>query len=131
LVEIAKTLEVPNEETLQLKDPKDFKYIGKNLKSVDVEAYTNGSAIFGLDKRLPNMKFAAIARCPVTFGTVKSFDKTETLKIAGVVDVIEIPRVERPFGALGGIAVIANNTWAAFKGRDALKIEWNFGDNEV
>ena len=131
LVEIAKTLEVPNEETLQLKDPKDFKYIGKNLKSVDVEAYTNGSAIFGLDKRLPNMKFAAIARCPVTFGTVKSFDKTETLKIAGVVDVIEIPRVKRPFGALGGIAVIANNTWAAFKGRDALKIEWNFGDNEV
>ena len=131
LVEIAKTLEVPNEETLQLKDPKDFKYIGKNLKSVDVEAYTNGSAIFGLDKRLPDMKFAAIARCPVTFGTVKSFDKTETLKIAGVVDVIEIPRVERPFGALGGIAVIANNTWAAFKGRDALKIEWNFGDNEV
>ena len=131
LVEIAKTLEVPNEETLQLKDPKDFKYIGKNLKSVDVESYTNGSAIFGLDKRLPDMKFAAIARCPVTFGTVKSFDKTETLKIAGVVDVIEIPRVERPFGALGGIAVIANNTWAAFKGRDALKIEWNFGDNEV
>jgi len=131
LVEIAKTLEVPNEETLQLKDPKDFKYIGKNLKSVDVEAYTNGSAVFGLDKRLPNMKFAAIARCPVTFGTVKSFDKTETLKIAGVVDVIEIPRVERPFGALGGIAVVANNTWAAFKGRDALKIEWDFGDNKV
>jgi isoquinoline 1-oxidoreductase beta subunit len=131
LVEIAKTLEVPNEDTLQLKNPKDFKYIGKNLKSIDIEAYTNGSAIFGLDKRLPTMKFAAIARCPVTFGSVKSFDKTEALKIAGVVDVIEIPRIERPFGNLGGVAVIATNTWAAFKGKQALKIEWDFGDNKV
>jgi len=130
LVEIAKTLEIPSEETLQLKDPKDFKYIGKHLKSVDVDDFVKGSAVFGLDKRLPNMKFAAIARCPVTFGTVKSFDKTATLKIQGVLDVIEIPRIERPFGALGGIAVVATNTWAAFKGRDALEIEWDFGDNQ-
>jgi len=131
LVEIAKTLEVPDEDSLTLKDPKDFKYIGKNLKSIDVKDYVNGTAVFGLDKRLPNMKFAAIARCPVTFGTVKSFDKTETLKIKGVIDVIEIPRIRRPFGALGGVAVIANNTWAAFKGKEALKIEWDFGDNKV
>lgn len=128
LVEVAKTLEVPTE--IKLKDPKDFKYIGKELKSIDVDEYVSGSAIFGLDKRLPNMKFAAIARCPVTFGTVKSFDKTETLKINGVLDVIEIPRIERPFGSLGGIAVVATNTWAAFKGRDALKIEWHFGNNK-
>jgi len=130
LVEIAKTLEIPSAGNLQLKDPKDFKYIGKNLKSVDVDDFVKGSAVFGLDKRLPNMKFAAIARCPVTFGTVKSFDKTATLKIQGVLDVIEIPRIERPFGALGGIAVVATNTWAAFKGRDALEIEWDFGDNQ-
>lgn len=131
LVEIAKTLDIPYEKSLQLKDPKDFKYIGKHLKSVDVENFVKGSAVFGLDKRLPNMKFAAIARCPVTFGTVKSFDKTATLKIQGVLDVIEIPRIERPFGALGGIAVVATNTWAAFKGRDTLEIEWDFGDNQV
>ena len=128
LVEIAKTLEIPTD--VQLKNPKDFKYIGKYLRSVDAEEYSNGSAIFGLDKRIPNMKFAAIARCPVTFGTVKSFDKSEALKIPGVEDVIEIPRIERPFGALGGIAVIASNTWAAFKGKEALKIQWNYGDNE-
>ena len=128
LVEIAKTLEVPTE--VPLKDPKDFKYIGKELKSIDVDDYVSGNAIFGLDKRLPNMKFAAIARCPVTFGKVKSFDKNETLKIKGVLDVIEISRIERPFGALGGIAVVATNTWAAFKGRDALKIEWDFGSNK-
>ncbi len=129
LVETAKSLEIPTNITY--KNPTDFKYIGKHLKGVDVEEYINGSAIFGLDKRLPNMKFVAIARCPVTFGTVKSFDKTEALKIPGVEAVIEIPRIEKPFGALGGIAVIASNTWAAFKGKEALKIEWNNGANEV
>ena len=129
LVETAKSLEIPTNITY--KNPTDFKYIGKHLKGVDVEEYINGSAIFGLDKRLPNMKFVAIARCPVTFGTVKSFDKTEAMKIPGVEAVIEIPRIEKPFGALGGIAVIASNTWAAFKGKEALKIEWNNGANEV
>lgn len=128
LVETAKTLEIPTD--VQLKNPKDFKYIGKHLRSVDAEKYSNGSAVFGLDKRIPNMKFVAIQRCPVTFGTVKSFDKTEALKIAGVEDIIEIPRIEKPFGALGGVAVIATNTWAAFKGKEALKIEWNYGDNK-
>ena len=129
LVEIAKTLEVPTE--VSLKDPKDFKYIGSDLKSIDAEKYVNGSAIYGFDIRLANMKFAAVQRCPVAFGTVKSFNKIEALKIAGVIDVIEIPKIDRPFGALGGVAVIADNTWAAFKGKKALKIEWDFGDNKV
>jgi len=127
LVEIAKTIEAPKD--IILKDPKDFKYIGKNLKSIDVEKYVTGSAIFGLDFRLPNMKFAAIARCPVTFGTVKSFDKTEAMKIPGVEAVFEIERIKTPFGALGGVAVVASNTWAAFKGKEALIIEWDNGKN--
>ena len=128
LVEVAKTLEVPTD--VKLKSPEEFKYIGKTLPSIDVDNYANGSAVFGLDKRLPNMKFVAIKRCPVTFGAVKSFDKTEALKINGVVDVIEIPRIIKPFGALGGVAVIATNTWAAFKGKDALKVEWDYGQNK-
>ena len=127
LVEIAKTIQTPT--NLVFKDPKEYKYIGKNLKSIDVEKYTNGSAVFGLDFKLPKMKYAAIARCPVTFGTVKSFDKTEALKIKGVEAVIEIPRINRPFGALGGVAVIASNTWAAFKGKEVLSIEWDYGPN--
>ena len=121
--------EVPTKAPL--KNPKDFKYIGKNLKSVDVNDFTNGSAIFGIDKRLPNMKFVAIERCPVTFGTVKSFDKKAAMKIRGVIDVIEIPRIAKPFGPLGGVAVIATNTWAAFQGKKALEIEWNYGNNEI
>jgi isoquinoline 1-oxidoreductase beta subunit len=127
LVEMAKTIEAPSE--VILKDPKNFKYIGKNLPSVDVENLSNGSAVFGLDMRVPDMKFVAIKRCPVAFGTVKSFDKTDALKIKGVVDVVEIPMLRRPFGTLGGVAVVATNTWAAFQGRDALKIEWNYGEN--
>jgi isoquinoline 1-oxidoreductase beta subunit len=127
LVEIAKTLEVPTD--FKLKDRKDFKYIGSYLKGVDVTEYANGSAQFGADKRLPNMKFVAIERCPVTFGTVKSFDASNAEKIQGVETVFEIPRVAKPFGALGGVAVVASNTWAAFKGKEALTIEWNNGDN--
>jgi len=128
LVDTVQTLPVPT--TISYKNPKDFKYIGKNLKSIDIKNFVNGSAIYGIDKRLPNMKFVAIARCPVTFGTVKSFDKTAALKIRGVLNVIELPKIERPFGPLGGVAVIASNTWAAFKGREALEIKWNYGKNE-
>jgi len=128
LVDLVKTVPVPT--TIILKNPKDFKYIGKNLKSIDVKDFVNGNAIFGIDKRLPNMKIVAIARCPVTFGTVKSFNKTAAMKIRGVENVIEIPRLEKPFGPLGGVAVIASNTWAAFKGKEALEIQWNYGKNE-
>ncbi|RKR12190.1 isoquinoline 1-oxidoreductase beta subunit [Maribacter vaceletii] len=127
LVEIAKEISIP--ENVILKDPKDFKFIGKKLPSIDVENLSNGSAVFGLDKRVPNMKFAAIKRCSVAFGTVKSVDKTEALKINGVLDVVEVPMLIKAFGPLGGVAVIATNTWAAFKGRDALKIEWNYSKN--
>ena len=129
LVEIAKTIAVPAE--VQLKNPKDFKYIGKYLPSKDVKILTNGSAIFGLDARLEGMKFSAIKRCPVAFGKVVSFDKTAALQVAGVIDVIEIPMIIKPFGPLGGIAVVATNTWAAFKGRDALKVEWDLGTNKT
>lgn len=127
LVETAKTLEIPT--VITYKNPKDFKYIGKTLKSIDVADFAKGSAIFGLDKRLANMKFVAIARCPVTFGTVKSFNKTAAMKIRGVEAVIEIPKIEKPFGPLGGVAVIATNTWAAFQGKKALEIEWDYGKN--
>lgn len=127
LVEIAKTLEVPKNSTLKNSDK--FKYIGSELKSIDVEDFVTGKAVFGLDKRIPNMKFAAIARCPVTFGTVKSFEENKAKEINGVENIIEIPRVKKPFGALGGVAVIANNSWSAFQGKKALKIEWNFGEN--
>ena len=134
LVEEAAKIAIPNTENIKLKETKDFKYIGKTLKSVDLKDFTNGTAIYGIDKRIPNMKFAAIARCPVTFGTVKSFDKSDAETVVGVEKVIKIDRMIPPtgqfFGMLGGVAVIANNTWAAFQGKLNLNIEWDLGENK-
>lgn len=128
LVTEASKVAIP--ENPPLKKKEDFKYIGKGLKSIDAAGFASGKPKYGMDIKIPNMKFAAIARCPVTFGTVKSFDKTDALKIKGVIDVIEIPRIKKPFGSLGGVAVIADTTWAAFKGKEALKVEWDYGSNK-
>jgi len=129
LVAKAALLDVPT--NAPLKDPKDFKYIGKGLVSKDVSDYTHGKAKFGMDIRLPNMTFAAIARCPVTFGTVKKYNANAAMAVPGVIEVVEIPKINRPFGPLGGVAVIATNTWAAFMAKDLLDIEWDYGKNKV
>jgi isoquinoline 1-oxidoreductase beta subunit len=133
LVDEAAKVSIPAAESIKLKKVEDFKFIGKTLKSVDLKDFTHGTANYGMDIRIPNMKFAAIARCPVTFGTVNSVDKKAAEKTAGVEKVIEIERIVPPtgqfFGALGGVAVIANNTWSAFQGKLNLDIEWNYGEN--
>ena len=133
LVVEASKVAIPSEESIQLKKVEDFKYIGKTLKSVDLKDFTHGTATFGIDVRIPNMKFIAIARCPVAFGTVKSFDTSEAEKIPGVEKVIVLDRIVPPtgkfFGALGGVAVIADTTWSAFQGKLNLDIEWNYGEN--
>lgn len=134
LVEIASLLEIPAEKNIKLKKVEDFKFIGKTLKSVDLQDFTHGTATYGIDVRIPNMKFAAIARPPVTFGTVKSFKKSNAEKVAGVSQIVALERLKPPtgkfFGMFGGVAVIANNTWAAFQGKLDLDIEWNHRENE-
>ena len=133
LVEEASKVSIPSEKNIQLKKVEDFKYIGKTLKSVDINDFTHGKATYGIDVRIPNMKFAAIARCPVTFGSVKSVDKSNAENTPGVESVLELERLVPPtgqfFGALGGVAVIAKDTWSAFQGKLNLNIEWNYGDN--
>jgi isoquinoline 1-oxidoreductase subunit beta len=128
LVAKAALLDIPKKAPL--KDPKDFRYIGKGLVSKDVSDYTHGKVKFGMDIRLPNMTFAAVARCPVTFGTVKKYNADAAMAVPGVIDVVEIPKINRPFGPLGGVAVIATNTWAAFMGKRLLEIEWDDGKNK-
>jgi isoquinoline 1-oxidoreductase beta subunit len=112
-------MEVPKNPTL--KDAKDFKILGKSIKRQDVPLKVTGKAVFGIDAEVPNMVYASVERCPVFGGSLKSFDKTATLKIAGVEQVIE---VERIFGVYKstGVAVVAKNYWAALQGRKALKI---------
>ena len=134
LVDEAANVAIPSEESIQLKKVEDFKFIGKTLKSVDLKDFTHGTANYGMDIRIPNMKFAAIARCPVTFGSVKSYEDANAKKVAGVERIFQIDRIVPPtgqfFGALGGVAVIAKSTWAAFQGKLDLNIEWNYGENE-
>jgi isoquinoline 1-oxidoreductase beta subunit len=123
---------VPDIATLRLKDPKDFRYIGKGqISIVDLRDITTGTAQYGGDVRLPGMKYAVIARPAVVGGKVVSFDPTDALKISGVEKVIEAQGWPWPskFQPLGGVAVIARNTGAAIKGRDALKIVWDDGAN--
>ena len=120
----------PTPGSLSLKDPSQFRYIGKEgTNIVDGFNITTGRAIYGQDVRLPGQKYAVIARPPVMGGKVASYDATETKKVPGVVQIVEIPAPSYPmkFQPSGGIAVIADNTWAAIQGRKALKIEWDDG----
>ncbi|HUF20689.1 MAG TPA: molybdopterin cofactor-binding domain-containing protein [Burkholderiales bacterium] len=133
LVDIAATLTPPDAKRVTLKDPKEWRYIGKEMIGVDNQNMVVGTATFGIDVKLPGMKYAAIAHCPVTYGKVKSYDASEALKVPGVEKVVEIPQNQPPivFNTLGGIAVIATNTWAANEGRKKLKIDWDLGPNRV
>ena len=122
----------PALDTLQLKKPSAFRYIGKgNVTIVDLFDITTGKATYGQDVKLPGMLFAVIARPPVVQGKVASYDASATMKVPGVVKVVTIDGTPPPaaFAPLGGIAVIAKNTWAALKGREALKIAWDDGPN--
>jgi isoquinoline 1-oxidoreductase beta subunit len=123
-------LDVPATDGLRLKDPSQFRYIGKEgTNIVDGFNMTTGRAIYGQDIRLPGQKYAVIARPPVMGGKVASFDATETKKVPGFVQIVEIPAPSYPmvFQPSGGIAVVADNTWAAIQGRNALKIVWDDG----
>jgi isoquinoline 1-oxidoreductase subunit beta len=126
----ASKLNVPATGSLKLKDPSEFRYIGKEgTNIVDAFAITTGRATYGQDVRLPGQKYAVVARPPVMGGKVASYDATEAKKVPGVVQIVEIPAPSFPlmFQPSGGVAVIADNTWAAIQGRKALKITWDDG----
>jgi len=127
LVAIASDLPVPDEPVLKTSD--QFRYIGKPLQRHDQDEMVVGACVYGADKKLPGMKYAAIRHVPVLGGSVKSVDKSEALAMPGVVDVVEIPRFNKPYGSLGGVAVVADNTWNAEQALKRLKIEFEAGEN--
>jgi isoquinoline 1-oxidoreductase beta subunit len=134
LAKEAGRLHVPPRSGVRLKDPKEFRYIGKNMVPlIDGADIVEGRAAYGIDTRIEGMVYAAIARPPVTGGTVSKYDDSAALKVPGVLKVVELKSTPLPalFHPLGGVAVVATNTWAAIKGRDALQIEWNDGANNV
>lgn len=122
---------VPKKEELKLKSPEQWRYIGKPAPGYDVTDVCAGRAVFGMDVRVDGMLYAAIAHPLVLGGKVKSVDDSATLKVMGVKKTIPIDPFTPPhaFQPLGGVAVIADNTWSAFKGRKQLKIDWDNGAN--
>jgi isoquinoline 1-oxidoreductase beta subunit len=118
LAEAAAKLPVPAD--VPLKDPAQFRVIGKSTKRLDTPDKVNGRAEFGIDVRRPGMLYAVVARCPVFGGKVAGFDATKAKAVPGVKNVIQIS---------SGVAVIADSTWTAMQGRRALDVKWDEGAN--
>jgi isoquinoline 1-oxidoreductase beta subunit len=132
LATVASKLPVPAMAELKFKQKSEWRYVGKGSPSVDLEALCTGKAVFGMDAHLDGMVFASIEHPPVLGGKVKSVNDQEALKVAGVRQTVQIDPYQPPpaFQPLGGVAVIADNTWAAFQGRKKLNIAWDNGANE-
>ena len=131
LASAAAKLPVPPKESLTFKPRSSWRYIGKETSLIDLHDIATGKAGYGMDAHLEGMLYASVEHPPVLGGTVKSFDDKEALKLPGVrmtasIDPFKPPHVFQP---LGGVAVLADNTWAAFQGRQKLKIEWENGPN--
>ena len=111
---------LPAPDKVALKDPSQFRIVGKRTTRLDTPAKVNGTAMFGMDVKLPGMVYATLAMSPVIGGTVKSFDASRAKGMPGVVDVVQIP---------DGVAVVASTYWQARKAREALSIQWDDGAN--
>jgi isoquinoline 1-oxidoreductase subunit beta len=131
LVALASKQPVPKKEQLKFKSPAEYRYVGKNVPITDLDDILAGHAVFGMDARVPGMVYASIEHPPVFGGKLKSFDDAESRKVRGVSKTLTIPPFTPPYGfqPLGGVAVIADNTWAAMQGRRKLKVDWDLGPN--
>ncbi len=116
LAAAASQLPVPKD--VVLKDPKDFKIVGKRTKRLETPHKVNGTAEYGIDVKLPGMVYASLEQCPVIGGKVVSFDASKAKAMPGVIDVVQIP---------DGVAVVANSYWRAKKAREALNVVWDDG----
>jgi isoquinoline 1-oxidoreductase beta subunit len=133
LAEAAAKLEVPKKEELKFKARSDWRYIGKGTASYDLKDMCTGKASYGQDAHMEGMLYASVAHPPVFGSTVKSVDDKAALSVAGVKQTVAIEGFKPPIGyqALGGVAVLADNTWAAMQGKKKLKIDWEKSPNSA
>lgn len=131
LASSAAKLPVPQKEALQFKPKSAWRYVGKGGPSIELARICTGKAVYGMDARMDNMVYASIEHPPVLGGKVKSVDDKDALQVGGVHQTVQIDPFKSPWGfqPLGGVAVIADNTWAAFQGRKKLNISWDNGPN--
>ncbi|HWZ98282.1 MAG TPA: molybdopterin cofactor-binding domain-containing protein [Candidatus Dormibacteraeota bacterium] len=132
LATAAAKLEVPKKEELKLKTKAQWRYIGKGTSSYDLKDMVTGKAGYGIDGRMDGMLYANVAHPPVLGSTVKSVDDKATLAVKGVKQTAVLDSWKPPimFQALGGVAVIADNTWSAVEGKKKLKIEWSDSEHK-
>ena len=125
LANAAAAMPVPDAATLQLKAFKSYKLLGKRFTGVDNIKVVTGQPLFGIDVRVPGMVYANLTKCPAVGGKVKSFNVDEIKKLPGVKDAFVVEGNGIPTQVMPGVAIIANSTWAAFKAKAALKVEWD------
>jgi isoquinoline 1-oxidoreductase subunit beta len=121
---IAEAAALKPPQNVRLKSRKDYKIIGKPMTRKDIPLKTNGTAVFGLDKKLPGMLYALVERSPRFCGKVKTIDDSATVLVNGVRQVFKVQRAVFE-NLYEGVAVVADTLWAAMEGRKVLKIEWN------
>lgn len=127
LIEKASKLKVPENQTL--KEIKDFKLIGKKIKRTNINNIITGKHQYGMDIRLPEMVFAAVVRSPVFYGKVKSWDDSALKKLGpGIIKIVQVYQMGKGIDNRNGVAIVASNTWLAFKAQQLIKIEWDFSD---
>jgi isoquinoline 1-oxidoreductase subunit beta len=133
LAAAAAKLDVPKKEELKLKPRSEWRYIGKDSASYDLKDLCTGKAAFGQDTRMEGMLYASVLHPPVLGSTVKSVDDKAALAVHGVKQTATIDTFKPPvlYQALGGVAVLADNTWAAMQGRKQLKVEWEESAHRV
>ncbi len=125
----AAKLPIPDFKTVPLKNSADFTIVGHDTRRYEGKAKIDGRAKFGLDSRVPGMLYCVIARCPTFGGKVKSFDAAKAKAVPGVREVFAVEPVGTSSFTAGGVAVLADSSWAAMQGRSALQITWDEGPN--
>lgn len=133
LAAAAAKLDVPKKEELKLKPRSEWRYIGKDSSSYDLKDLCTGKALFGQDTRMDGMLYASVVHPPVLGSTVKSVDDKAALAVSGVKQIAKIDTFKPPvlFQSLGGVAVLANSTWAAMQGRKKLKVNWEESSHRI
>lgn len=131
LVADAAGLEVPAGEDLRFRSPEERRFVGRGVPITDGTDIVSGRATFGIDVVRPGMKYVSIERPPVLGGTVRSYDAKAALEVPGVERVVELESSTAPhaYKNLGGLAVVGSSTWATLRGRRALEVEWDDGEN--
>lgn len=129
LASLAAQMPVPENVTIKTKS--QYKYIGKDIARHNQGDIVKGALTYGVDTKLPGLKYAAVIHCPVFEGKLKSLDKSAAMAMPGVEAIVEIPRMKIPYGSIGGVGVVADNTWNAQQAAKKLKIEWDLGPNKT